>query len=169
MKKADVVALVEFNGWANRRILAKAARLSIRDLRRPAGLSFPSPLATLVHILDTQWYWREAAQIGILPSKTLEPLEFRTFSALRRRWDEEDRLLLRFVSSRTERQLDGKVTYTWPQARPRSRPLWHIIMHVINHGTQHRSELALFLTTKRLSPGKMDFLDFIRHQATKAN
>jgi hypothetical protein len=35
-----------------------------------------------------------------------------------------------------------------PQARPRTRPLWHIIVDVVNHGTQHRSELALFLTAK---------------------
>ena len=168
MKKAGVVALVEFNVWANRRILAKASRLSTRDLRRSATLSYPSPLATLVHILDTQWYWREGAQIGFLPRETLEPSDFPTFSGLRRRWAEEDRLLLHYVSSRTERQIAGTVTYTWPQARPRTRPLWHIIMHVVNHGTQHRSELALFLTAKKLSPANMDFLDFIRHKAAKA-
>ena len=168
MKKADVVVLVEFNARANRRILAKAARLSARDLRRPAGLSYPSPLATLVHILDTQWYWRQGADLGTLPRKTLEPSEFPTFSALRRRWDEEDRLLLRFVSSRTERQIAASVTYAWPQARPRPRPLWHLFMHVVNHGTQHRSELALFLTARKLSSGNMDFLNFITHKAAKA-
>jgi uncharacterized damage-inducible protein DinB len=166
MKKTDIVTLVGFNSWANRRILAKASRLSPKILRAPAGLSYPSPLETLVHMLDTQWYWREGAEFGILPKERLESSHFPTMRSLRTRWDEEDRLLLEFVSGRTERQIAGTVTYTWPQARPRTRPLWHIIMHLVNHGTQHRSELAVFLTARKLSPGNMDFLDFIRHKAT---
>jgi uncharacterized damage-inducible protein DinB len=88
----------------------------------------PPPLATLVHILDTQWYWREGAQFGKLPREKLGPSDFSTLRSLRRRWDEEDHLLLAFVLS--------------------TRPLWHIIVDVVNHGTQHRSELALFLTAK---------------------
>jgi uncharacterized damage-inducible protein DinB len=169
MKKPELVALVEFNSWANHRILVKAARLSGRDLGRAAGLSYSSPLGTLVHILDSQWYWREGAERGVLPERTLEPSDFLTFVALKRRWDEEDRRLLNFVSSRTNQQIAGKVTYTWPQARPRKRPLWHIILHIVNHGTQHRSELALLLTSKMLSPGNVDFLDFIRHKDAKAS
>jgi hypothetical protein len=72
----------------------------------------PPPLATLVHILDTQWYWREGAQFGKLPREKLGPSDFSTLRSLRRRWDEEDHLLLAFVLSRTERQIGGTVTYT---------------------------------------------------------
>ena len=164
MKKAELLTLVAFNTWANRRILAKAARLAPRALHGKANLSYPSPIATLVHVLDTQWYWREGIQVGILPSRPLIPADFPSLHALRRRWDEEDRLLLGYLSSRTQRQVDGNVTYTWRQARPRTRPLWHIITHVVNHGTQHRTELAVFLTAKKLSPRNMDFLDYIRHK-----
>jgi hypothetical protein len=112
MKKADVVTLVQFNTWANRRKLAKASRLSPPLLRGAAGLSYASPLATLVHILDTQWYWREGAQFGKLPREKLGPSDLSTLRSLRRRWDEEDHLLLAFVLSRTERQIGGTVTYT---------------------------------------------------------
>jgi len=165
MNRSQAVTLAEFNVWANRRILAKVARLPPAALRAAAGLSYPSPLATLVHILDTQWYWRQGAQSGILPAETLQPSSFLSLTSLRRRWDEEDRLLLAFLRSRSDRQLASAVSYTWARARPRSRPLWHIIMHVFNHATQHRSELALFLTERKLSPGDMDFLDFIRAKA----
>jgi uncharacterized damage-inducible protein DinB len=164
MKKAGLLTLVEFSVWANRRVLAKAARLAPHALHAPAALSYPSVLATLVHLLDAQWYWREAAELGRLPTATLTPADFPTFRLLKRRWKEEDVRLLDFVASRTERQIAGSVTYTWPQAKPRTRPLWHILVHIVNHGTQHRSELALFLTANGVSPGRMDFLDFIRHQ-----
>ncbi|MGH2628195.1 MAG: DinB family protein, partial [Anaerolineales bacterium] len=133
--------------------------------RASAGLSYASPMATLVHILDTQWFWREGAQIGTLPREALRPASFPNLRALRRRWDEEDRLLLAFLRDRTDRQMAGTVTYTWPRARPRRRPLWHIVVHIVNHATQHRSELAVFLTAKKLSPGDLDFLDFVRYKA----
>ncbi len=121
MKRSEAVALVDFNPWANRRVLAKVARLPLRALSRPASLSYPTPIATLVHRLDAQWYWREGAQFGMLPREVLRPSAFSTLRSLRQRWDEEDRLVLAFVRSRTDRQLAAAATYVWPRARPRQK------------------------------------------------
>lgn len=160
MDRSQAITLVRYNAWANRRVFSKAARLPPRSLQAATSLSYRTAIATLVHILDTQWYWREGAQLGELPVETLRPTSFKTLHSLRRRWDEEDRALLAFVSNLTPRQLSLPVAYAWPRARPRKRPLWHILIHIVNHATQHRSELAMFLTTKNLSPGNLDFLRF---------
>jgi len=93
--------------------------------------------------------------------------DFRSLAALRRRWDEEDQLLLQYVRGLTSRALAGKVSYAWPRARPRSRPLWAVLTHIVNHATQHRSELAVWLTGRKLSPGNLDFMRYmanIHHQ-----
>ena len=75
-------------------------------LRKDVGLSHYSVMGTLVHILDTQWYWREGAQFGILPIEFISSSDFATVNELRRRWDKEDQLLLDFISGLADRAPD---------------------------------------------------------------
>ena len=162
MDRAHAIALVSYNAWANRRVFNRAVRLPLSTLNRKAPLSYPSPLATLVHILDSQWNWRVAVQEGLAwVEPDMQPGDFRSLAALRHKWDEEDHLLLRYVRGLTGRALAGKVSYSWPRARPRSRPLWAVLMHIVNHATQHRSELAVWLTERHLSPGNLDFMHYV--------
>lgn len=160
MDRDQAITLVEYNAWANHRILLKIARLEWDQLRDEAGLSHGTLLGTLVHILDTQWYWREGAQTGWLPTQTLSAADFTTFTDLKRRWEEEDQQLLEYVSALSPAELQGNATFTWPRARPCSRPLWQILIHIINHGTHHRSEIGGHLATLGHSPGDLDFIKF---------
>lgn len=160
MDPEQAILLVEYNGWANHRLLVKAARLTDEQLRAGAGLSFKSIFGTLVHIVDTEWSWRTAMQTGNIPVDELKPEDFPALQALRRRFDEEQRRMLEYVSGLTPLDLHGSFTYQWPRARPRSRPLWHILTHIVNHGMQHRSEAALALTALGQSPGGLDFTRF---------
>lgn len=165
MELEQAVTLVEYNSWANHRVLIKAAHLTDEQLRADAKLSYPSIYESLIHILDSQWAWREAAQTGNFPGKDLSPDEFPTLKLLRSRWQEEDRRLMAYVQGLTAADLHGTVTFKWPQARPRIRPLWYILTHVVNHSTQHRSEVALALTALGQSPGALDLTAFARRQA----
>jgi uncharacterized damage-inducible protein DinB len=161
MDRDQAITLVQYNAWANHRVLLKAAHLTPADLSAGAGLSHASVMGTLVHILDTQWYWRTGAQTGLLPLTTLSVADFPDLRALRRRWDAEDRRLLEFVSALPAQGPLGTVSYRWKGARPRLRPLWHILQHIVNHATQHRSEVGLRLGALGLSPGDLDFIKFV--------
>lgn len=161
MDPEQAITLVEYNAWANHRVFLKAAHLPSAKLHDQTSLSHRTVIATLIHILDTQWYWREGAQFGNLPSKTLSPSDFPNLASLQRRWDEEDRLFLEYNRGLSLADLHGSVTYSWPRARPRRRPLWHILQHIFNHGTHHRSEIGQHLATLGQSPRDLDFIKFV--------
>jgi uncharacterized damage-inducible protein DinB len=118
-------------------------------------------LGAVVHLIDTQWYWREGSQTGNLPGNTLSVPVFTDLTNLRQRWEQEDQLLLEFVRNLSPAQLEGDVTYQWPQARPRTKPLWQILMHIYTHSVHHRSEIGRHLATLGQSPGDMDFVKFM--------
>jgi len=161
MNRLEAVSLVEFNHRANRRLLRKASRLPIPALCPRGFLSYPSILVSLVHILATQWHSREAAQSRAVPVMTLSARDFPTTEAPRRRWDSGDRAPLRFVPRLSDGERSGSVRYGWPRARLRSRRLSQILMHIVIHVTQHRSESAISLTSRDLSPGSLDFIRYI--------
>lgn len=164
MNPEQAAAMFAYNTWANQRVLLKAAHLTEAELATPAALSQGNILGDLVHIVDTQWYWREGVQTGNLPVKTLGSGDFESLAALRQRWEQEDRLLEAYVQSLSQFSLESMVTITWPRARPRSRPLWQILMHIYTHGVHHRSEIGRHLATLGQSPGDLDFIRFVGRQ-----
>jgi uncharacterized damage-inducible protein DinB len=162
--KENLLALAQYNTWANKRLLQAAARLSPEQLIAPCWLSQGSVFATLLHTLDAQWYWRLGCQEGELPIHRLTEAELPDLIRLRQFWKEEDQHLESYIQALAPEQASGEVLYRWPRARYRSRPLWQVITHIVNHGTHHRSEIGLYLGSLGHSPGDLDFIKYIARQ-----
>jgi uncharacterized damage-inducible protein DinB len=164
MKTNEMLTLVEYNSWANQRVLGRTASLTLEQLKQPTGLSHGSLLSTLIHIIDTQWFWRSACQEGKLPVELLSEEQFPDMKSLRTFWKEEDERLHIYVSSLADEQLEDDVQYVWPRAKPRSKKLWHVLTHIVNHGTHHRSEVGQYLGLLGHSPRDLDFIIYISRQ-----
>jgi uncharacterized damage-inducible protein DinB len=159
MDRDGLEPFVRFHAWANQRILERAAALDDDAFRGPAPLDHGTVFDTLRHLVDVDWSWREFCTghdvgqtylwdhgfvLDDLPSIT-------TFCA------EEDARLAGYVTSLDGAALDEHLRLGDDPAD--SVPRWLIVAHVVNHGTQHRSELARFLTERGHSPGDMDLID----------
>lgn len=165
MNNAEIRLLVGFNRWANRRLLQAAARLDEDRLHAVTWLSHRSVHGVLLHMLETQRFWRQAAQEGYADAK---PLAFPDFAALRTFWEVEDQVLNVFVAGLDEERLRAEVSFRWRQARPRRAVLWTMLMHIVNHGTQHRGELGQYLASIGCPVGGVNFLSYARKHGNPA-
>jgi uncharacterized damage-inducible protein DinB len=159
MDGGSLLALVHFHAWANDRILTTATGLSEDEFLRPGALDRGSAFDTLRHLVDNDWSWREFC-VGNDVGDTypwdhgfaLDDLRaIHAFSL------EEDARLRSYVESLDDTALSEPLVMS---EDPDDRmPRWLILAHIVNHGTQHRSELAHFLTRCGHSPGDLDLLD----------
>jgi uncharacterized damage-inducible protein DinB len=153
----SLLALVRFHAWANDQILTTTAGQSDEELRRPGVLDHGSAFETLRHLVDVDWSWREFC-IGNDVGDTYvwdHGFVLDDLPAIHTFCIEEDVRLRSFVESLD----DAALNEPWGTRPDFTRPRWLVVAHVVNHGTQHRSELAHYLTQCGHSPGDLDLLD----------
>src|SRR4029077_14886728 len=70
MKPEEMVALYEYNAWADRRALQAASALTREQFTKQLGSSFSSVRDTLSHIYGVEWLWLQRAPRGPPPALT---------------------------------------------------------------------------------------------------
>ena len=157
MDGESLLGFVRFHAWANDKILMTTAGLSDVELRRPDVLDHGSAFETIRHLVDVDWSWREFC-IGNDVGDTYvwdHGFVLDDLPAIHAFCLEEDARLRGFVESLD----DAGLNEPWGTRPDFMRPRWLVVAHVVNHGTQHRSELAHYLTQCGHSPGDLDLLD----------
>ena len=157
MNAHTMLAFVRFHAWANDRILTKAAGLSDDEFRATGEFDHGSAFQTLRHICDVDWSWREFCTGNNVGDTYVWDRGFALddLPAIHAFCLEEDKRLRSYVGSLDDAALSEPLQMRADYAPPR----WLILAHVVNHGTQHRSELARYLTECGHSPGDLDLLD----------
>lgn len=165
MNRDDIQLLFDYNYWASHRLLATAAQASPAQLTQPLPMPWETILGTFGHMLSAEWVWRQRCQEGVSPAALLDPKQFTTLEVLQQRWAQEEAAMRGFIAQLDETQLHAPVHYKNTRGVAFTRTLWQLLAHVVNHGTQHRSEIALFLTEFGHSPGDLDLSLFLSEQA----
>ena len=143
--------LVDYNQWADERILAAIDGLSAEELARPREAYFGTIGANLRHIVGAQRVW-------LARWKGEPPRYDEQFAAPWRHVYAETHAAFRaYVGGLSDADADGVVRYTDLRGNARQLPLAHAITHLVNHGTAHRAETGLLLERLGRSPGDLDY------------
>ena len=145
--KQHFMMFAAYNAWANERIYEAAAALTADQWNRDMGAFFKSMMGTLNHILvaDRIWMKRFTGE-GAAPA-TLDSVLFEEFAKLRAAREAEDKRIIKWVGSLSEKSLSGRFTYmTATDMRTISQRLAPALGHFFNHQTHHRGQAHLILT-----------------------
>jgi uncharacterized damage-inducible protein DinB len=141
MKKA-LLQYVQYNIWANERVVAALQNLTNEMLQQPIKSSFGGVFETLNHIYGAEVLWSKRLQ-GESP-KTFPKIDTPTdlFQAL----PAASRDLLKTAKALTAQQLSAEGTYYVFSAQADfTTPRFEMLWHCINHSTFHRGQLVLML------------------------
>jgi len=149
--------LLRYHVRSNERILDTTSKLTEEEFRQQAGLDYDSAYETLLHMLIVDWSWRELCIGNDDDDSYPDGWPFPNLQTISTFWTEEHARLLAYVASLNTDRLGEPLTWDAEDGSV-THPRWAILIHVANHGTQHRSELARYLTECGHSPGDMDLL-----------
>lgn len=167
MKKEEIVALVEFNAWANRRILGAVAGLSPEQFTKELGSSFTSVKDTLMHVFGVEWVWLERLQ-GRSPSAIPDVKEFANLEKLAARYEAHEANFLGYIRGISQTELDEEMEYKTLSFGPGKNVRWQMIQHVVNHGSYHRGQVVTMLRQVGAPGVGTDLITFYRERNAKA-
>jgi uncharacterized damage-inducible protein DinB len=144
--------LVAYNEWANNRLLDAVAQLAER---RDSPVADAYAHVTLGHLLMTQryWYanWTGASFEEQLPARLAD---------LQSAFDASHAELRAYFDDLTDEGWHRTEQWWRRWGYEHTLPVGETLFQVINHSTQHRSEVALFISERGVSPGELDYLMF---------
>ena len=167
MTPEEMVALYDYNAWADRRVVEAVGALSKEQFVKPLLSSYSSVRDTLAHILGVEWLWLERFE-GRSPASIPDGNEFTDISSLKARWTQFEPTLLKFVRGLTETDLERVMEYKTMKFGVYRNPLWQSMLHLVNHGTYHRGQITTMLRQLGAQPILTDLIHFYRERATAA-
>jgi uncharacterized damage-inducible protein DinB len=167
MTKDDIQLLLEYDRWANNRVLQAASVLSSEQFTRDLGGSFRSVRDTLVHIIGGEWgwleYWKEttpradfAADLRKRHNALFHTERFPNVAAIVSKLAEIEKEQIEFMNGVTNRSLEKMLPLRNAQVR-----LAHLMQHLANHSTYHRGQVALMMRQLGAEPLATDFHVFL--------
>lgn len=163
MRKEEIAALVEFNAWANQRVVSAVESLALEQFTRELGSSFSSVRDTLAHILGVEWVWLERLQ-GRSPAAIPPAKDYTDIGSLRRRWAELEASMQSYMQRLAQTELDEVVEYKTLSFGMGKNPRWQMIQHVVNHGTYHRGQVIAMLRQLGAKGIGTDLITFYRER-----
>jgi uncharacterized damage-inducible protein DinB len=154
-------SLYDYNRWANGRVLDAAGRLDSTELLADRGPGADPVRDTLAHTMLSQRLWLARWQ-GDSPSEVGDRSVYPDVASLRAAWVPIDEDTDAFIASLDDARIAATLNYRSTEGKPYENTLRDLLIHQVNHATQHRSEVAYFLSRAGHSPGDLDYVMWLR-------
>lgn len=163
--KEIYVDYVDYNLWANRRMIETFSTLPDEQLVATIVSSFPSVQKTFLHIWDAETLWLKRLK-GIspteIPSKAFVGDNAAVFSNLLN----ASQSFLEFVEAQPELFFEKSMFFRTISYGEQTQKAYEMIHHCMNHSTMHRGQLIMMgrqLGIEKFPP--TDFGFFLRGKA----
>jgi uncharacterized damage-inducible protein DinB len=156
MRRDDILALLDFNYWANRQILAAAAQLPTEAFTAPVAYTYRNLRGTLVHTLDVELSWRRRlrGEPREVWDQSLVDDDYPTLADLAAQWADDEVQMRAWLQSLSDDDLAAVVDL----GNDDRFPLWYYLVHIVTHGVQQRRDAALIIENAGHTPPEIDFL-----------
>jgi len=160
----ELVALFDYNYWANARLFPALARLSDDEFTREVAGSYGSIRNTLVHMMSAASGWLDRCG-GPPRGERLNAYDFPTLDAVTQRWTMYEQQMRAFLASLTDADLLRQVDFTIPPlGLTGSGTVGELLHHAAVHNIHHRGQVALLVRLLGHAPGNFDLLFYYPEQ-----
>ena len=158
MRKRDVLALFDYNYWANWKIIGAAGEMPSELFTAPTSITWRNVRGTLVHTLDVEQSWRRRirGEDKAVWDVELPAERFPIAADLEAFWRTDSREMLDWLA-----QLDDERLAATIDLGPRDRfPLSYFLVHIVTHGTEQRRDVSNLLRHFGHEAPELEFLWF---------
>lgn len=163
--KDMILQYVQYNLWANSRIVSVFQSQPDEWAERHVPGSFPSARLTLLHIWDAEFLWMkrlDGVSLGAFPSKNFTGNMAAVYAGLLGNSGD----LLEYVQSKPDAFFDETLVFKTLSYGEQSEKARNMIWHCMNHSTFHRGQLVTIarqLGIEKIPP--TDLVFFLRERA----
>jgi uncharacterized damage-inducible protein DinB len=154
----DVAKLVQYNTWANRRLVEQAIQFSNDQFTKELGGSFPSLRLTFLHLLETDWLWMhrwKGIPLVEIP-KDWSTTNARSITAIWTPIQDQMEETAQALPTTPNKEL----VFTTRKGDTYRMPFSDLVMHVTNHGTYHRGQIVNMIRQLGAKPVSTDYFIF---------
>jgi uncharacterized damage-inducible protein DinB len=154
--------LARYNRWANERLYAACAKLTLEEFAKPRAAFFGSIKGTLNHIVagDHAWLDRfEGIETEIRDYDQVMAGDFKSLSRLR---VEQDARIIVLVDDLGADELAETLYYTSIAGTRSELPTHWALAHMFNHQTHHRGQAHGLLSQTDSAPPPLDLAIYLQ-------
>lgn len=156
---------LQFNAWANKRLISTLLAQPEEVLRMPMASSFPTIFETALHLFSAEQIWLQRLQLVEHPV-WLQASFDGDFRQLCEGWQQSSDSLAQFAARQfNDASLAHVVQYYNLQKQSFKSRVGDVLQHIVLHGAQHRGQIVTMLRMAGVTKiAALDMIVFLREK-----